>query len=469
MITGIERFKEKVNLSKIFNPAQFLETQLANSIGEPFKEILPKSMLEEILATEGIKYYNRLFTPIVTLWTFLIQVIEPDSSCHQAVSKLVTWLRIEGDEKTSTNTSAYCQARKRLSENFLKKVFKKVGYELSKSGEEGELWCGRKVKLFDGTTVSMPDTPPNQEAYPQPSSQKTGCGFPLAKQGVLFCLQTGAVLATVIEGFRTHDVKLARQLYEDLEEGDVFVSDRACCSYADFYFLQQRKCDAVIRLHKSRKQQMKKGKRIGANDQLVTWYKPKTKPQGISKEEYNALPKQMIVREIHYYICIPGWRTKEVTVVTTLLDDQTYPHLAIVRLYERRWEVELYIRHLKTTLKLDILRGKTPDMVRKEIWVHLLAYNLLRTIMWQAGEKFSVDSLRLSLSEARHHFLNFLPEFRTASVLGREPFYQQMLSMVATAFKKKRVGRFEPRVIKRRKKSYPLMTEPREVLRQKVA
>ncbi len=214
---------------------------------------------------------------------------------------------------------------------------------------------------------------------------------------------------------------------------------------------------------------MKKGKRIGANDKFVTWHKPKSRPESLSKEQYKALPKMMTVREIHYYICIPGWRTKQVTLITTLLDAKAYPILDLANLYETRWEVELDLRHIKTSLKMEVLRGKTPAMVRKEIDVHLLAYNLLRTVMWQAGTKMKLDPLRLSLQEARHHLDHFVEEAKNSGTRNRKKLYQTLLELIANKPLKKQAGAYQPRVRKRRPKSYPLMREPRSVLRQKAA
>ena len=403
------------------------------------------------------------------MWAFLSQVLDKDKTCHNAVSRIIAWLAAEGEKIPSEDNSGYCQARVRLPENWVKKLVQKTGQNLQKEVKKEKLWCGRHVKVFDGSTVSMPDTKKNQSDYPQPSSQKEGCGFPLAKLGVLFSIATGAVIDLVIDVYRTHDVKLARSLYQFLNPGDVFLSDRACCSYADICFLKNQDCDAVIRLHKSRKQQLKKGKRIGSCDQLVTWAKPKSKPPGLSTEEFESLPENLTVREVHYYICIPGWRTKEVTVITTLLDAQVYPVKELVKIYEFRWDVELDLRHIKTSLGMDILRGKTPEMVRKEIYVHLLAYNLLRTVMWQAGITHAVDSLRISLQETRHHLQNFVSELKDVSRRKRQKLFQIMLKMIAHKPLKKRVGRFEPRVKKRRTKSYPLMQEPRSILKQKIA
>ena len=350
---------------------QILVDKYTSSIGLPFQKLLPESTIEAALIEEKIKYRNRLFSPIVSLWAFLSQVLDTDKTCHNAVSRIIAWLASVGKAIPSEDTSAYCQARKRLPERLLQRLFGTVGLSLEKQVTPEYLWCGRNVKVVDGSTVSMPDTPENQEAYPQPSSQKQGCGFPLAKIGVLFSITTGAALALVIDVFRTHDVKLARRLSKYLNPGDVLLGDRAFCSYADIYFIQQRKCDAVFRKHQGRKNQMRKGKRIGPCDSSYVWHKPKNRPKGLSKEEFDSLPKTLLLREVHYYICIPGYRTKQVTLITTLLDAKVYPLKELLKIYEARWDVELDLKHIKTTLGMDVLRSKTPEIVRKEIYTYL--------------------------------------------------------------------------------------------------
>ena len=214
---------------------------------------------------------------------------------------------------------------------------------------------------------------------------------------------------------------------------------------------------------------MKKGKRIGPCDRLVIWHKPKTCPKGLSKEEFNSLPKTLTVREVHYYICIPGYRTKEVTLITTLLDAKAYPIKELLRIYELRWDVELDLKHIKITLGMDVLRVKTPEMARKEIYAYLLAYNLLRTVMWQAGTESGINPLRLSLQGARQHLNNFRSELKKASDRKRKRLYKTMLAVIAHKLVPERPGRAEVRVKKRRLLSYPLMKQPRQVLNQKAA
>lgn len=223
---------------------------------------------------------------------------------------MIAWLASENAEILSSDTSAYCQARKRLPENLLQRLFGTVAQDLEKKISLEHLWCGRHVKVVDGSTVSMPDTPENQEVYPQSTNQASGCGFPIAKIGALFSLATGAAVALVIDVLNTHDVKLARGLYKFLNPGDGLLGDRAFCSYADLVFIQNHQADAVFRKHQSLKKEVQRGKRFASGDKLVTWHKPKTRPKSLTKEEFVALPQTLVVREVDYYIAIPGFRTK---------------------------------------------------------------------------------------------------------------------------------------------------------------
>ena len=394
--------------------------------------------------------------------------MDTDKSCHNAVSKIIAYLTGEGVEIPSTDTSAYCQARSRLPEKLLEKLFNKSGQNLEEKVTTEHLWCGRNVKVIDGSTVSMPDTVENQKVYPQPKSQKVGCGFPIAKIGVIFSLATGAAVALVIDVLNTHDIQLARKLYQFLNPLDILLGDRAFCAYADLVAIKKLDCDAVFRKHQARKTSIRKGKIVGDCDKLVTWHKPKICPKGLSKDEFNALPPTITVREIYYYIVISGFRTQRVSLITTLLDKTTYPTLEIVRLYDKRWDVELDLRHLKTTLGMDVLRCKTPSMVRKEIYVYLLAYNLLRSLMWSAGNTYGTSPLRLSLQGTRHHLNNFIPQLLNNQSKKRLQIYSTLLKVIAHKAVPERPGRSEARVRKRRPKAYPLMTKPRHELNKKL-
>ncbi|MDZ4878250.1 MAG: IS4 family transposase ISAcma16 [Chroococcidiopsis cubana SAG 39.79] len=443
------------------NRVKILKEKFSQSLGLPFEELLPVSVIEQVMNELNIKYRRRLFDPIVTLWAFLSQVLDVDKSCHNAVSRVIAYLVSEKLEIPSTDSSAYCQARARLSEKLLQKLFGKVARDLEEKVTVEHLWCSRHVKVIDGSTVSMPDTVENQKAYPQPKSQKPGCGFPIAKIGVVFSLATGAAVALCIDVLNTHDIKLARQLYQFLNPSDVLLGDRAFCAYADLIVIKNLGCDAVFRKHQSRKTAVQKGKITGSSDKFVTWYKPKRCPAGLSQSEFMTLPPSLTVREIYYYIIIPGFRTQRVSLITTLLDTTIYSALEVMKLYGERWQVELNLKHLKTTLGMEVLRCKTPQMVRKELYIYLLAYNLLRTLMWTAGNTYGTPPLRLSLQGTRHHFDNFIPELLAATLTQRDQIYCTLLKVIVHKSVPERPGRSEPRVRKRRPKSYPLMKQPR--------
>lgn len=303
---------------------QILKDKFSQGLGLTFKELLPESAINQAISELKIKYKKRLFDPVVTLWAFLSQVLDSDKTCHNAVSKIVAHFAEKEVEVPSTDTSAYCQARARLPEKLLERLFNDSAQNLEKKVNQEKLWCGRNVKVIDGSTVSMPDTQENQKEYPQPSSQKEGCGFPIAKIGVIFSLVTGAAIALCIDVLNTHDIKLARKLYRFLKPNDVLLGDRAFCAYADMISITSLGCDAVFRKHQSRTTTMRKGKIVGDCDKLVTWYKPKRCPKGLDKDEFLALPPSITVREIYYYVVIPGFRSGRVSLITTL---KAYPRL----------------------------------------------------------------------------------------------------------------------------------------------
>jgi Transposase DDE domain/Insertion element 4 transposase N-terminal len=457
-----------MTITTVPNRVKILKDKFMQSLGLPFQELLPESEIQKIIDELQIKYRCRLFDPFVTLWAFISQVLDVDKSCHNAVSRVIAAFANESVEVPSTDTSAYCQARARLPEKLLEQLFGRMAQSLEEKLTTEDLWCGRNVLVIDGSTVSMPDTVENQKAYPQPTNQKPGCGFPIAKIGVIFSLVTGAAVALCIEVLNTHDIKLARKLYQFLHPLDILLGDRAFCAYADLVAIKKLDCDAVFRKHQSRTTSMRQGKIVGDCDKLVTWYRPKICPKGLSPDEWVALPPTLIVREIFYYVVIPGFRTQQVSLITTLLDTTTYSTLEIVRLYGQRWDVELNLRHLKTTLGMDVLRCKTPSMVRKEIYVYLLAYNLLRSLMWSSGTTYGTLPLRLSLQATRHHLINFMTQLLAATDAKAERIYRTLLKVIAHKAVLERPGRSEPRVRKRRPKAYPLMTKPRHELRKQL-
>ncbi|HEY9821305.1 MAG TPA: IS4 family transposase [Candidatus Sericytochromatia bacterium] len=451
------------------NRVEILKQHFANSVGLPFKELLPESTIIEILEAQKLKYRNRLFNPIVTLWAFLSQVLDKDKSLQNAVSRVIAWLAAAGEAIPATDTGGYSKARKRLPEKFLLKLFGKTGQVLEEQTSAEDLWCGRHVKICDGSSVLMSDTSKNQAEYPQHTNQATGCGFPIAKIIVMFSLATGAALEVLIAPFTTGEVTLARQLYPKLVSGDVVLADRAFGTYVDLVLVQQYSADAVFRKHQSRKSDFRRGKKLGIGDHLVSWSKPKRCPAGMNQDEFAQLPEQVRVREVHLLIQQKGFRSKEIIVVTTLVDAKIYTKAKLAQLYQWRWQVEVDLRHVKTTLGMEMLLGKTPEMVRKEIYVHLMAYNLLRTVMWQAGKKAGVCPLRISLQGTRQHLGNFCTQLYKAGVTKRSQLYNTLLSVVTDKLLPERPYRYEPRLKKQRPKPYGWIQQSRDVLKRKLA
>jgi uncharacterized MnhB-related membrane protein len=368
----------------------------------------------------------------------------------------------------SSNTGGYTKAKQRLKEGVFKRLFHHTGEQMEVQALSEELWCGRHVKILDGSNVSMPDTPANQKAYPQHSNQVAGCGFPIAKVMVMFSLATGAAVAVLIDQFKTSELVLARRSYGLLKAEDVALADRAFGSYVDLVCVMAQQADAVFRCHQRRRCDFRRGKRLGKDDHIVRWFKPQRCPKHMNPQEFAQLPESVEVREVRFHIAQAGFRTKMVIVVTTLLDAKTYSKAKIADLYRLRWTVEVDIKHVKTTLKMELLSGKTPEMVRKEIYVHLMAYNLLRSLMRQAAQSQAVSALRVSLQGARQHLKHFIAELAHAKPRRVHSLYQILLQVVGQSLIPERPNRHEPRVRKRRPKAFPLMKQPRSTLKSKL-
>ena len=328
---------------------------------------------------------ERLFTPLITFWAFLSQVLAADSACRTAVRKVQAWWARQGSGPMSANTSAYCQARARLPEQRLEALQDQLAQRLENNVPAERLWCGRRVRVVDGTTCSMPDTAPNQRAYPQPSGQKAGCGFPMLKVVGLFSLASGALLRAVHGPVRLSEVPLFRQLWGHLSPGEVVLADRGFCSFGCLAALQQLGIDSVMRLHQARRLNWRRGRRLGKADRLVAWTKPRRRPRLLSAEEFAALPATLQVRQVRLQARLKGFRTRTLVVVTTLVDPVAYPPEALAALYLQRWGVELHFRELKTLMRLDVLRCRSPQMIRKELLMHFIAYYLVRAVMLQAA------------------------------------------------------------------------------------
>lgn len=443
-------------------------TKVAENPGALFDTIISEAEVNKQCELLGHTWRERIFSPLVTLWTFLGQVLHADPSCRNAVAKVLSYLWATKGLEASKDPSAYSEARHRLPEGLLPKLARTVARKLEEKVGPDDLWHGHRVKLLDGSSVTMPDTADNQAAYPQPTSQKPGCGFPVARIVGIFSLVTGALVDLVVEALSVAETTLFRRIASAIEAGEIAVADRAFCSYADIARLRRRGVECVFRLHQTRKGDFRKGQCLGRLDRLVEWPKGR-RLAWMSPEEFDALPATMLLRMIRFQRSVAGWRPKAITVVTTLLDPKAYPARDIAALFRRRWEIETDLGHLKTTMNMSVLRTESPEMVRKEIWAHLLAYNLIRTLMWDAGLHQGISPLRLSFKGAMQAMMGKWPFSASATRRrGLAVFYEALLRDIATHKVPHRPNRSEPRVRKRRPKTYPFMTKPRHQLREEL-
>ena len=420
---------------------------------------------------------DRVWNPVMTLWTFLIQVLHPDAPCRQAVATVLAEEAAEhggsepktkGGSRISPDPSAYCQARGRVPLAVFKAAFSKVGHRLQEKVQDSYRWCGRRMWIADGSTVSMPDTPELQKAFGQPSNQEPGCGFPMAKIVALFAWASGAVLDVAVGRERRSELPLLYSIWGLLEQGDILLADRFFCTYRTLAELVQRGCDGVFRLNGSRCRAMdwRKGRRLSRYERLVTWQRTKRGALRISGRQWRRLPKELTVRVIRFHTQVRGFRSQAITLATTLLDPVAYPMEDLVALYGDRWTVELHLRELKTTMNMDSLRCKSVDAVHKEILMHLLAYNLIRALLWQASQAHGRPLHRLSFAGAVQR-LNVMAPYLWlfAGTRRATQLYAILLEWIARDMLPYRPGRIEPRVVKRRPKPYDRLDRPRHELR----
>jgi hypothetical protein len=454
---------------------QFLRRQFAQDDALPFSDVLSEELVAQTLAEVGASWIDRIFSPLVTLWVFLSQVLSADHSCRAAVARLVAHRVAWGRKPCSARTGAYCQARARLPERFFSGVACSVGRALDDQAKPAWLWRGRRVYLFDGTTVSMPDTPENQAAYPQVYNQKPGLGFPIARLGAIISLSCGAILHLGVcqyAGKGQGEVSLLRTLWDILRPRDILLTDRLQANWTNILLLQERGVAFVGRLNKAhRTADFRRGKRLGQHDHLVRWRKP-TSIRSLDRQAYQALPESITIREAKFRVTQPGFRTKAIVVVTTVLDPRQMSKDDLAALYRARWNNELDLRAIKATMQMEELRCKTPELVRKEIWAHVLAYNLLRTVMAQAAATHDLEPRSISFKGALQTLEAFRPNLELAAAADRQQglrLYQHLLRAIATHRVADRPDRFEPRAKKRRRDHYAWLTTPRSELKRQMA
>ena len=424
--------------------------------------LLPPGLLAQ--ADEGANSRERVFSVRRTFFGFLYQVLKPDTACREIVRQVQALLTLQDLGRTDENTSAYCQARKRLPLDRLSRV--RVGVAAAGQKMAG-LWHGLRPKVIDGTTVSAPDTRKNQRAYPQSRSQKPGCGFPLIRLVGVFSLSTGVLLDYVKGNKHQHELRLLWKLLDQFKPGDLAVADRGFCSYVLLALLLRLGVASLFRLHQRRPADLRRGQRLGKNDRLFTWLKPSQKPRWLPQSWWKKIPAQLMVRVIRFKLACPGYRPKSVTLVTTLLDAQKYPAPDIAQLYARRWKIELWFRDIKTSMGMEVLRCKSPQMLHKELEMFFIAYNLIRCLMAQASVINDVELDRLSFKGTVDSVRQFsLAIAQARSKKKQQQLIAELLEVIARDEVPERPDRREPRAVKRRPKPYQLLNRPRHAMKE---
>ena len=408
------------------------------------------------VAFEGFTTRNRIYHTWALFQTFLSQVAV-GGGCREAIEVGVNqgWLPVH----TSPKTSAYCNSRSRFPEAPLKGLAFSLGHSLEGAAEDEGLFCGRRVRVIDGTSVQLPDTGPNQREYPQPNQQKPGCGFPVMYISVLMGLGSGAIIDAETSGGSGYERSNFRTLWRSLEAGDIVLGDAGYGSYAEVAMLGERGVDTVFR-QGQRKLDTGNGIRLGKNDWLIVWDRPVTTGDWIDVAE---LPERMVIRAIRFNHKVKGFRSKDVTIYTTLLDPGRYPKAELIKLYRRRWEMELRFRDIKTTMGLEMLKCKTPDGCRKELWMGLLAYNLIRAVMAHAALERKVRLSKISFAGA----VQRLTAFASGDLVRNDPIiaFSLLIQHLVVDLLPHRPNRIEPRKRKRRPKNYRLLTVSRNIER----
>jgi hypothetical protein len=442
------------------------ETLLVHSV---LGTALSPEAIEAACRASGHAWRASFWDPASTLLTFLLQVLSAEKTLRAAVSDLLAQLAAVGRaDLPSADPAAYCQARQRLPVEVPIAMLGHVVEQIKPLPRSVRTWLGRRVWMADGTTVSMPDEPELQKAFPQPSAQKPGCGFPVARILVLFCWATGAIIDVVIDSLHSAELPLFRKLWHHFTPGDVAVCDRAYCAFVDMARLLQQGVFCVFRLHQRRKTDFRKGKRLGRDDQLVTWERPKwLQSMGVSREELEQLAETMTVRLVRITDVPKGFRSRTIVVATTLLDPVETPGDEIRALYRDRWLAELNLRSIKIQLGMDILRGQSVDVVTKEIVMHLVAYNLIRLLMWHAAAEHGRDLHRLSFAGTLHRLRDVFCLMLHAPTRAKElQLARQLLQWIADDLVPARPNRLEPRRKKRRPREYSLLLKPRSHYRR---
>jgi hypothetical protein len=448
--------------------AEFISQQHARDVNRSarsieaveFFNLLTGSELLEMTDSLLPEHRERLYPPTLALSMFMGQVLSEDGSCQKAVDSWAAQRAADGLGVQSVNTGAYCKARQRLPVEMVRTLARYTAQQLGARAQEGWRWRGRCVKLVDGTGILMPDTAANQACYPQPSSQAPGVGSPLARLVGVICLSTGALIDAAMgphAGKGTSELGLLRRLASAFSPGDVMLADAFYCNYFLIAALQAAGVDVLFAQNCARITDFRRGEKLGARDHRVSWPKPKARPEWMSREDYAALPEELILREV---------KVGKKILVTTFLCPRKVCKTALGQLFRQRWNVELDLRAIKTTLQMAELSCNTPQMNEKEVWVHFLAYNLIRLLMAQAAAAAGVTPRQLSFKHTVQMWTEWVAR-RLSTELTRHG--TALFRLIAQIRVGNRPGRIEPRMKKRRPKSYPWLKLSRAQARWRIA
>ena len=461
------RKKPRSAQQKLADNMVLLKQKSFKQIGEVFEKFIPQGLLKP--ERDGAMSRRRLFSKENTFWAFFSQVLDADGGCKEVIRKLQSYASIKGVKVPSSSTASYCAARKKLDERLLSDILEHTADRLEEIYEPA-LMNNRRVIVVDGTGISMPDTEANQEVWPQSATQKAGCGFPMARICACFSLKSGALLSYAIGNKKNHEIPLFRQQWNTFKRGDIILGDKAFCSYFDIANLKEQCVDSVVtfarRAPVSAADSLKK---LGPDDLLITWKRPVYYSNlSYSMDAWAKLPVELLLRQVKVTVKYPGFRTQQFYIVTTLLDVKKYPAEELAALYFKRWDVELFFRDIKTTMGMDILRCQTPEMIRKEILMHFIAYNCIRRLMCEAAKEVDLKVRIVSFKGSVQALRSWEPHLNQAKISRAER--SRLISDLYDAMTNKpitqRPGRNEPRCLKRRHKNYQLMTLPRHEMRE---
>ena len=452
---------------KLAEKMALLQQKSFKQIGEVFEKFIPRTLLKP--EQSGVMSRRRLFSKENTFWAFFSQVLDADGGCKEVIRKLQSYASIKGIKVPSSSTASYCTARKKLDEQMLSDILAHTADRLEQMPESGML-NNRRVIVVDGTGVSMPDTPSNQEIWPQMSGQMPGCGFPSARICACFSLESGALLSYALGNKKSNELPLFRQQWNIFKEGDIFLGDKGFCSYFDMTNLKKQGVDSIVTLaRRTPVSEASSLKKLGVDDLLIAWPRPRYNVNlSYPLAEWEKLPEELILRQIKVTVNNPGFRTQEFYIVTTLLDALKYPARELVDIYFKRWDVELFFRDIKTTMGMDILRCQTPEMIRKEILMYFIAYNCVRRLMYEAAEEADLEVRVVSFKGSLQALRNWEPHLNQAKISRAERFrlITDLYDAMTNTPIRQRPGRSEPRCIKRRPKNYQRLTAPRHEMKE---